>query len=55
MDAPVRRRADVEARPHGHAGDEHHVVTIPVATPTAKGPHVVGVITRRDAAGALKP
>jgi CBS domain-containing protein len=31
------------------------VVTIPVVTPTAKGPQVVGVITRRDAAGALKP
>jgi CBS domain-containing protein len=34
---------------------EHHVVTIPVVTPTARGPQVVGVITRRDAAGALKP
>jgi CBS domain-containing protein len=34
---------------------EHHVVTIPVVTPTPKGPQVVGVITRRDAAGALKP
>ncbi|MBI1734326.1 MAG: CBS domain-containing protein [Candidatus Rokubacteria bacterium] len=34
---------------------EHRVVTIPVVTPTAKGPRVVGVITRRDAAGALKP
>jgi CBS-domain-containing membrane protein len=34
---------------------DHHVVTIPVVTPTAKGPRVVGVITRRDAAGALKP
>ena len=31
------------------------VVTIPVVMPTAKGPQVVGVITRRDAAGALKP
>jgi hypothetical protein len=31
------------------------MVTIPVVTPTAKGPQVVGVITRRDAAGALKP
>ena len=34
---------------------EHHVVTIPVVTPTPAGPRVVGVITRRDAAGALKP
>lgn len=34
---------------------EHHVVTIPVVTPTGRGPQVVGVITRRDAAGALKP
>ena len=34
---------------------DHHVVTVPVVTPTAKGPQVVGVITRRDAAGALKP
>ena len=34
---------------------EHHVVTIPVVTPTGRGPRVVGVITRRDAAGALKP
>jgi CBS domain-containing protein len=34
---------------------EHRVVTIPVVTPTPKGPQVVGVITRRDAAGALKP
>jgi tRNA nucleotidyltransferase (CCA-adding enzyme) len=34
---------------------DHHVVTIPVVTPTATGPLVVGVITRRDAAGALKP
>jgi tRNA nucleotidyltransferase (CCA-adding enzyme) len=34
---------------------DHDVVTIPVVTPTAKGPQVVGVITRRDAAGALKP
>ena len=34
---------------------EHHVVTIPVVTPTSKGPQVIGVITRRDAAGALKP
>lgn len=34
---------------------EHHVATIPVVTPTPKGPQVVGVITRRDAAGALKP
>jgi tRNA nucleotidyltransferase (CCA-adding enzyme) len=34
---------------------DHHVVTIPVVTPTARGPQVVGVITRRDAAGALKP
>lgn len=34
---------------------EHRVVTIPVVTPTAKGPLVIGVITRRDAAGALKP
>jgi tRNA nucleotidyltransferase (CCA-adding enzyme) len=32
-----------------------HVVTIPVVTATAKGAQVVGVITRRDAAGALKP
>ena len=32
-----------------------NVVTIPVVMPTAKGPEVVGVITRRDAAGALKP
>jgi len=34
---------------------EHHVVTIPVVTPTPKGFQVLGVITRRDAAGALKP
>jgi len=34
---------------------DRHVVTIPVVTPTPKGPQVVGVITRRDAAGALKP
>jgi CBS-domain-containing membrane protein len=34
---------------------DHHVVTIPVVTPTTRGPHIVGVITRRDAAGALKP
>lgn len=34
---------------------EHRVVTIPVVTPTPKGPQVVGVITRRDAAGALRP
>jgi CBS domain-containing protein len=34
---------------------DHDVVTVPVVTPTAKGPLVVGVITRRDAAGALKP
>ncbi len=34
---------------------EHHVVTIPVVTPTGGGLQVVGVITRRDAAGALKP
>jgi len=34
---------------------EHRVVTIPVVTPSAKGPYVVGIITRRDAAGALKP
>ena len=34
---------------------EHHVITIPVVTATPKGPQVVGVITRRDAAGALKP
>ncbi len=34
---------------------EHRVVTIPVVTPTPKGAKVVGVITRRDAAGALKP
>jgi CBS domain-containing protein len=34
---------------------EHRVVTIPVVVPTPKGPQVVGVITRRDAAGALKP
>jgi tRNA nucleotidyltransferase (CCA-adding enzyme) len=34
---------------------EHHVVTLPVVTPTARGPQVVGIITRRDAAGALKP
>ena len=34
---------------------DHHVVTIPVVTPTTKGPQVVGVLTRRDAAGALKP
>jgi tRNA nucleotidyltransferase (CCA-adding enzyme) len=34
---------------------EHHVTTIPVVTPTPAGPRVVGVITRRDAAGALKP
>jgi CBS domain-containing protein len=34
---------------------EHHVITIPVVTPTSKGPQVVGVLTRRDAAGALKP
>ena len=34
---------------------EHHIVTIPVVTPTAKGPQVVGIITRRDVAGALKP
>jgi CBS domain-containing protein len=34
---------------------EHRVVTIPVVTATAKGPQVVGIITRRDAAGALKP
>lgn len=34
---------------------EHHVVTIPVVTPTPKGPQVVGILTRRDAAGALRP
>jgi CBS domain-containing protein len=34
---------------------DHHVVTIPVVTPTTRGPQIVGVITRRDAAGALKP
>jgi CBS domain-containing protein len=34
---------------------DHHVVTIPVVTPSTTGPQVVGVITRRDAAGALKP
>ena len=34
---------------------DHDVVTIPVVIPTAKGLQVVGVITRRDAAGALKP
>lgn len=34
---------------------DHDVVTVPVVTTTAKGPMVVGVITRRDAAGALKP
>ena len=34
---------------------DHHVMTIPVVTSTATGPQVVGVITRRDAAGALKP
>jgi len=34
---------------------EHRVITIPVVTPTPRGPQVVGVITRRDAAGALKP
>jgi len=34
---------------------EHHVVTIPVVTPTPKGFQVLGIITRRDAAGALKP
>lgn len=34
---------------------EHRVITIPVVTPTAKGPRVVGIITRRDAAGSLKP
>ncbi len=34
---------------------DHRVVTVPVVTPTAQGPQVVGVITRRDAAGALKP
>jgi tRNA nucleotidyltransferase (CCA-adding enzyme) len=34
---------------------EHRVITIPVVTGSAKGPRVVGVITRRDAAGALKP
>jgi CBS domain-containing protein len=34
---------------------EHHVITVPVVTPTPRGPQVVGVITRRDAAGALKP
>jgi CBS domain-containing protein len=34
---------------------EHHVVTIPVVTPTGRGLQVVGILTRRDAAGALKP
>jgi len=34
---------------------EHRVITIPVVTPTPGGPQVVGVVTRRDAAGALKP
>jgi CBS-domain-containing membrane protein len=34
---------------------DHHVVTIPVVAPAARGAQVVGVITRRDAAGALKP
>ena len=34
---------------------EHRVTTIPVVTPTPRGPQVVGVLTRRDAAGALKP
>jgi CBS domain-containing protein len=34
---------------------EHHVTTIPIVTPTPAGPRVVGIITRRDAAGALKP
>jgi CBS domain-containing protein len=34
---------------------EHHVTTIPIVTPTLAGPRVVGIITRRDAAGALKP
>jgi CBS domain-containing protein len=34
---------------------EHHVITTPVVSPTHGGPQVVGVITRRDAAGALKP
>lgn len=34
---------------------EHRVITIPIVTPTPKGPELVGVITRRNAAGALKP
>ena len=34
---------------------EHRVVTLPVVTHTSRGLQVVGVITRRDAAGALKP
>jgi CBS domain-containing protein len=34
---------------------DHRVVTIPVVAPGVTGPQVVGVITRRDAAGALKP
>jgi CBS domain-containing protein len=34
---------------------EHHVITLPVVAPSPRGPQVVGVITRRDAAGALKP
>jgi len=34
---------------------DHRVVTVPVISPTPKGPQVVGIITRRDAAGALKP
>jgi hypothetical protein len=32
---------------------DHRGVTTPVVTPTARGPRVVGVITRRDATGAL--
>lgn len=34
---------------------DHRVITIPVVNPTAEGLQVVGVFTRRDAAGALKP
>jgi CBS domain-containing protein len=34
---------------------EHRIRTIPIVTDTTAGTEVVGVVTRRDLAGALKP
>lgn len=59
--APIMSRGVIVVRPEERVFTaialmvEHHVVTIPVVIPTSRGPTVVGIITRRDAAGALKP